>query len=50
MGEYRLSIYVKKQIGFTIGIDYGQLVIRIPFFTIHLSFRKYAKGFRFTVS
>lgn len=46
MGEYRLSIYLRKQIGFCIGYDY-QICIVIPFITIRIATSKYAKGFYF---
>jgi len=44
MGEYRFSIYAKKQLGFMLAIDYSQLVISVPFIDIRLSFSKNAKG------
>lgn len=45
MGEYRLSIYGKWQLGLSIGFEYGQVLIRIPFMDIHLALRKDAYGF-----
>jgi hypothetical protein len=44
MGEYRFSIYKKTQIGLMLSYEYGQLIIRIPFLDIHISFNKHAKG------
>jgi hypothetical protein len=44
MGEYRLSIYWKTQIGLNLSYEYGQIVIRIPFIDINIGISKYAKG------
>jgi hypothetical protein len=44
MGEYKFSVYNVKQIGIMISYKYGQLIIRIPFVDIHLSFNKHANG------
>ena len=45
MGEYRLSIYAKCQIGFNISYEYGsQLILRVPFITIIISTSKEANG------
>jgi hypothetical protein len=44
MGEYRFSAYAATQIGLMASYRYGQLIIRVPFADIHISFNKYAKG------
>ena len=44
MGELKFSMYFKWQIA--VGIEYdGQIIIRMPFITTHISLSKYAKGF-----
>jgi len=44
MGELKFSMYFKWQIA--VGIEYdGQIIIRVPFITTHISLSKYAKGF-----
>jgi hypothetical protein len=44
MGELKFSMYFKWQIA--VGIEYdGQIIIRVPFVTTHISLSKYAKGF-----
>lgn len=45
MGEYRFSVYFKWQFGFTIGFEYGQILLRIPFLDLHFSIRKGAYGY-----
>jgi hypothetical protein len=47
MGEYRFSIYTKKQIGLMLVYQYGQLNIKLPFIDIYLSFNKEARGTNF---
>jgi hypothetical protein len=47
MGEYRFSVYTKKQIGLMISFEYGQLIIKLPFLDIHISFNKGAYGTNF---
>jgi len=47
MAEYRFSVYKKKQIGLLLTYEYGQLIIRIPFIDIHISFNKGANGTNF---
>ena len=44
MREYRFSAYAATQIGLMASYRYGQLIIRVPFADIHISFNKYAKG------
>jgi hypothetical protein len=46
MQEYRLSVYFKIQLGFSICFD-GQYVLSLPFVDIRLSLKKQAKGFYF---
>ena len=46
MGEYRFSVYFKWQFGFTIGFEYGQILLRIPFLYLHFAIRKNAYGIR----
>ena len=44
MGELKFSMYFKWQIA--VGIEYnGQIIIRVPFITTHISLSKNAKGF-----
>ena len=44
MGELKFSMYFKWQIA--VGIEYdGQIIIRVPFITSHISLSKNAKGF-----
>ena len=50
MGEYRLSIYAKWQLGLSIGFQYGKIEIRLPFLDIYVSIRSYARGFGFFTS
>ncbi len=45
MGEYRLSVYGKWQIGFSISFN-GQIVIGLPFLDIHFAISKHAYGIR----
>ena len=48
MGELKFSMYFKWQIA--VGIEYdGQIIIRVPFITTHISLSKYAKGFEIFV-
>ena len=47
MGEYRFSIYFKYSLGLNISYEYGQILLRIPFLTIHISLSKDAKGTNF---
>ena len=47
MGEYRFSIYIQLQIGLAFSYEYGQIIMRIPFLTMHLSTNKWAKGTNF---
>lgn len=43
MGEYKFSMYFKKQIA--LGIEFnGQIIIIIPFVNIHISISKHSKG------
>lgn len=42
MGEFRLSIYAKWQLGLSISYD-GQIVLRLPFIDIRLAVSKHAK-------
>mgnify|MGYP003614416143 CR=1 FL=1 len=49
MGEYRLSIYAKWQLGLSIGFQYGKIAIRLPFLDIYVSIRSYARGFGFFI-
>lgn len=43
MGEYKFSMYFKKQIA--LGIQFnGQIIIIVPFINIHISISKYSKG------
>jgi len=44
MGEYIVSVYAKWQIGLSLGFEYGQIVIRVLCFTVHISTSKDAKG------
>ncbi len=44
MGEFKFSVYAKWQIGFAICYDYGQILIKLPLLTAHISLSKYAKG------
>jgi hypothetical protein len=44
MGEYRLSIYAKWQLGLSISYD-GQIVISLPFIDVRLATSSHAKGF-----
>jgi len=44
MGEYRLSIYARWQLGLSISFD-GQIVIGLPFMNIHIAVSKEAQGF-----
>lgn len=47
MGEYRFSVYAKKQIGLMLAYQYGQLNIKLPFIDIYVSFNKQAYGTNF---
>lgn len=49
MGEYRLSIYLVWQFGIAISYEYRQILLKLPFLTIHIATSKYAKGFGFFV-
>lgn len=42
MGEYRFSVYFRAFIGLTIGIEKGQIVVRIPFVAAHISVNRLA--------
>lgn len=45
MGEsYRFSLYGKWSMGINFSYEYRQLIIRVPFIDIHVSFSKYAHG------
>ena len=44
MGEYRFAIYFKFHFGATIGLEYGQIVVRLPLLSIHISKNKNASG------
>jgi len=46
MGEYRFSVYFKWQFGLTIGYEYGQILLRVPFLDLHFAIRKGAYGIR----
>lgn len=45
MGEYRFSVYGKWQIGINLSYEYGQILLTIPFMTMHFSIRKHAFGY-----
>ncbi|MBU0941385.1 MAG: hypothetical protein KKD36_08130 [Bacteroidetes bacterium] len=45
MGEYRFSIYAKWSFGLNLSYEYGQILLTIPFATMHFSIRKYATGY-----
>ena len=45
MGEYRFSIYAKWSLGLNLSYEYGQILLTIPFVTMHFSLSKYAKGY-----
>ena len=47
MGAYRFCIYWQIQLGFTIGYEYGFLVLNIPFIKIMFNIKKGAKGTNF---
>lgn len=44
MGEYKLSIYARWQLGLSISYD-GQIVIGLPFMNIHIATNKEASGY-----
>jgi hypothetical protein len=44
MGEYRFSVYAKWSFGFNLSYEYGQILLSVPFLTLHFSLSKYAKG------
>lgn len=47
MGQYKFSIYWKKQLGFLIKKDDQFLIIEIPFVSILFGLSKHAKGRNF---
>lgn len=47
MGQYRLSIYFKTQIGFNVYMDKYQIILYIPFATIFIGLTKDAHGTNF---
>jgi hypothetical protein len=44
MGEYKFSVYAKWQLCLGISYEYGQVLIRLPFVTMHISLSKNAEG------
>ena len=45
MGQYRVSIYSHLQLGFMVSINREEIIVRVPFATVHIAITKYASGF-----
>jgi hypothetical protein len=45
MGEYKFSIYAKWSLGLNLSYEYGQILLRVPFATIHFSLSKHSIGY-----
>lgn len=44
MGQYRLSIYAVWQLGLTLLVASQQIIIHLPFMSIHIATTKHANG------
>ena len=45
MGQYRLSMYLNKQIGLMLVYSGYSIDIMIPFISVHIATTKHAKGY-----